>query len=71
MRASSASVSSVMKFCPTHPARLASRLSFVNVASTVSRNALASAAVGAAVDVEPPAHAAADAIDMATKMAAS
>jgi hypothetical protein len=37
----------------------------------VSRNALASAAVGTAVDVEPPAHAAPEAIDATRTMGAS
>jgi len=59
--ASSASVSSVMKFCPTQLARLASRLSLLKVSSTLSRKDFASAAVGAAVDVElHPAAIAAD-----------
>src|SRR5262245_56827622 len=46
MRASSASVSSVMKFWATQPAWLPSTNSFFKLESTVSRNALASAAVG-------------------------
>ena len=42
-----------MKFCATQPAWLASMLSFPSVPLTLSRNALASAAVGAGVDDEP------------------
>jgi len=49
-RASMASVSTVMKFWPTHPARLASSANRLSVVSTSSRNFFASCAVGAAVE---------------------
>src|SRR5215831_12631947 len=49
MRAASASVSSVMKFCCTQPAWFCSTDSFFIVSLTVARNWVASAAVGAAV----------------------
>ena len=45
-RASSASVSSVMKFCATQPAWEPATPSFSSVALTLVRNALASSAVG-------------------------
>src|SRR5437016_90616 len=55
MRAFSASVSSVMKFSPTHPASDARMFNFSVVSLTSSRNFFASAAVGCG---DPPAQAA-------------